>query len=88
MIHISGNRETSGRIMKVSHGLFKCFGYTKQEVIGHNISFMMPSIIGLRHNEFLEKFYKNGRQRVFNIERSVFALNKSGHCFFSKVLVK
>jgi len=29
VIHISGNRETSGRIVKVSHGLHKCFGYTK-----------------------------------------------------------
>jgi hypothetical protein len=29
VIHISGNRETSGRIVKCSHGMHKCFGYTK-----------------------------------------------------------
>lgn len=29
VIHISGNRDTSGRIVKVSHGLSKCFGYSK-----------------------------------------------------------
>jgi hypothetical protein len=48
----------------------------------------MPGTIGVRHNEFLEKFYKNGRQRVFNVERPVFALNKIGNCFYAKVLVK
>lgn len=48
----------------------------------------MPGTIGIRHNEFLEKFYKTGRERVFNIERPVFALNKTGHCFYAKVLVK
>lgn len=29
VVHISGNRETSGKILKVSHGVHKCFGYTK-----------------------------------------------------------
>lgn len=48
----------------------------------------MPQTIGIRHNEFLEKFYKTGRQRVFNNERSSFALNKTGHCFYAKILVK
>ena len=48
----------------------------------------MPACIGLRHDDFLEKFYKNGRERVFNTERPVFALNKQGFCFYSKVLVK
>lgn len=28
VVHISGNRETSGRIVKASHGLTKCFGYS------------------------------------------------------------
>ena len=61
VVHISGNKDTSGRILKVSNGLSKVFGFNKSEVIGHNINFLMPSIIGLRHNEFLDKFYKTGR---------------------------
>lgn len=88
VIHISGNRDSSGKILHVSNGLHKCFGYTKSEVVGHNVSFLMPGTIGIRHNEFLEKFYKTGRQVVFNNERPVFALNKSKHCFYAKVLVK
>lgn len=88
VVHISGNRDTNGRIISVSHGLYKCFGYTSSEVLNCNVSLLMPGTIGSRHNEFLEKFYKSGRQRVFNLERPVFALNKVGHCFYVKVLVK
>eukprot|EP00347_Sterkiella_histriomuscorum_P007426 403348965 len=88
VVHITGNKESSGRVLKTSQGLLKCFGYNKSEVVGHNISFLMPAIIGGRHNEFLEKFYKTGRQRVFNLERAIFAQNRQGHCFRAKVLVK
>ena len=48
----------------------------------------MPASIGQRHDDFLEKFYKNSRERVFNVERPVFAQNKQGYCFYAKVLVK
>ena len=69
VVHISGNKESSGRILKVSQGLYKCFGYTKQEVIGHNVSFLMPAILGDKHKAFLESFYRTGRQTMFNKER-------------------
>lgn len=49
VVHISGSRESSGRILKVSQGLFKCFGFGKQEVIGHNVSFLMPSLFAEKH---------------------------------------
>lgn len=42
VIHISGNKESSGRVLKVSQGLMKTFGFNKTEVVGHNISFLMP----------------------------------------------
>jgi len=29
VIHISGVKESSGRILKVSQGLYKCFGLSK-----------------------------------------------------------
>lgn len=29
VFHISGNKESSGRILKVSQGLYKCFGLTR-----------------------------------------------------------
>lgn len=54
VIHISGNRESSGRIVKTSTGLKKCFGYDKAEIMGKNICELMSNLFAQKHNAFLE----------------------------------
>jgi PAS domain S-box-containing protein len=66
IIHISGNKESSGRILKVGQGLYKCFGMVKAEVIGHNVNIMMPSLFAEKHDDYLSHYYKTGRQIIFN----------------------
>jgi len=44
VVHISGNRESSGRILKVSQGLQKCFGTNKNEVVGRNVNCLMTPL--------------------------------------------
>ena len=56
VIHISGNVDNWGKIIKTNQSLAKLFGYTKVEVVGHSINILMPSLFGKRHNEFLQKF--------------------------------
>jgi hypothetical protein len=34
IVHISGSRDQSGKVLKVSQGLKKCLGWDKQEVVG------------------------------------------------------
>eukprot|EP01022_Parablepharisma_sp_SALTPOND_P025580 TRINITY_DN59_c0_g4_i1.p1 TRINITY_DN59_c0_g4~~TRINITY_DN59_c0_g4_i1.p1 ORF type:complete len:1310 (-),score=185.18 TRINITY_DN59_c0_g4_i1:24185-28114(-) len=88
VIHISGNKETAGRIVKTNQGLSKIFGYTKSEVMGHFVNILMPSIFAKRHNEFLEKFFRTGRKTMFNQERYMYALHRSGCCFQIKIMLK
>ncbi len=88
VLHISGNKETGGRIVKTNQGLTKIFGYSKTEVMGHFINILMPSIFAKRHNEFLEKYFKTGHKTVFNTERYFFGLHRNGFCFCIKMLVK
>jgi len=88
VIHLSGNKDTAGRIVKTNEGLSKIFGYNKSEVMGHSINILMPSIFAKRHNEFLEKFFKTGRKTMFNQEKYLYALHRSGCCFQIKILLK
>lgn len=61
VIHISGNRESVGKILKTSQGLSTVFGYSKTEVIGHSINILMPTLFSKKHNDFMERFFKTGR---------------------------
>ena len=61
VIHISGNRESIGMILKTSQGLSTVFGYSKTEVIGHSTNILMPTLFAKRHTDFMERFFKTGR---------------------------
>lgn len=61
VIHISGNRESIGKILKTSQGLQAVFGYSKTEVIGHSINILMPTLFAKKHTEFMERFFRTGR---------------------------
>lgn len=88
VVHISGNKENSGRILKTNQGLTKVFGYNKTEVMGHQINILMPSLYARRHNEFVEKYFDTGHATVFNTERTFYGLHRNGFCFCIKLFVK
>ena len=54
ILHISGNRESSGRVVKTSLGLKKCFGWDKTEIMGQNINILMSTLFAAKHNSFLD----------------------------------
>ena len=59
----------------------KFLGYDKKDIIGTNISKIMPGAIGQKHNELIkEYFHKRGstKQSVHDNEKIVFALHKLG----------
>lgn len=88
VIHVSGDADTAGRILKVNQSLSKVFGYTKTEVTGHFNNILMPSIYGKRHRELMEKFFQTGHKPAYNKEVDVYGLHRNGFCFHLRVLVK
>ena len=48
----------------------------------------MPALFAKRHNEFMEKFFKTGRQIIFYQERNLFGTHRNGYSFQIKLLVK
>lgn len=88
VVHVSGNKENSGNIVRVNQGLTKVFEYSKVEIVGHSVNILMPLSFGRRHNEFLEKFFRTGRKTVFNTMRTFYGIKKSGSCFCLNLLVK
>lgn len=88
IVVISGNKDSQAKIMKTNNGITKLFGYNTFEVHGHEVNILMPPIIGVKHNYFLESFFKTGKERVINTEVATYAMLRAGHIFSISLIVK
>lgn len=88
IVVISGNKDSQAKIMKTNNGITRLFGYNTFEVHGHEVNILMPPIIAVKHNYFLEQFFKTGRERVINNDLETFAMLRVGHIFSITLIVK
>ena len=59
----------------------KIFGYSADEVIGQNVSMLMPSPYREKHDSYIYNYIQTGKSRVIGIGREVDALRKDGTTF-------
>jgi len=88
VIVMSGSKESQGKIIKTNQGIFKLFGYSMFEVQGHDVNVLMPPVIAVKHNFFLDKFIKTGKERILNGCLESFAMYRTGIIFPVVVVVK
>lgn len=59
----------------------KIFGYSAGEIIGKNISLLMPEPDSSQHDSYMENYYKTGQAKILGMPREVTALKKGGFPF-------
>ena len=84
----AGNKETQGKITKTNTGITNLFKYNPLEVTGQDVSILMPPSIAPKHNQFLEKYFTTGRERVINSERELYAMPRTGCIICISTIVK
>jgi two-component system sensor kinase FixL len=57
------------------------FGYSAQELIGHNIKILMPSPHKEEHDGYIARYLATGEKRIIGIRREVVGLRKDGRLF-------
>ena len=85
---ISGEKRKLGEILKINKTSLIMFGYNEKDVIGKNVKLLMPDIIAINHNKFLEKTVKRNQLGYFKQEKLIFALNKNGYIFQIYAIIK
>ena len=68
----------SGVVEQFSRGAEELFGWSKEEVVGNNVSMLMPHNVATEHDAYLEHYRQTGEKRVLARPTRVRALCKSG----------
>jgi two-component system sensor kinase FixL len=68
-------------IQSFSSAAERQFGYTAAEVIGRNVSMLMPSPYREEHDQYIDRYQKTHERRIIGIGREVFGQRKNGSIF-------
>lgn len=73
--------DDKGLIESINPSALKIFGYDEQELIGKNISVLMPEPDKSRHDGYLHRYQNTGEKKIIGKGREVKGLRKGGSEF-------
>lgn len=73
--------DDKGIVRSVNPATAKIFGFVEEELVGHNVSRLMPEPFRSRHDGYLRHHLETGERKIIGIGRQVMALRKSGAIF-------
>ncbi len=73
--------DDQGLILSFSAAAEQLFGFSEAELLGANVSRLMPSPDRERHDNYIRRYLETGEKRIIGIGRVVFAQRKDGSTF-------
>jgi two-component system sensor kinase FixL len=73
--------DARGVILSFSAAAERMFGYSEADVLGENVSMLMPSPDRERHDGYLERYKRTGERRIIGIGRVTTARRRDGSTF-------
>jgi len=73
--------DNRGIVESINPAALVLFGYDAREVIGNNISMLMPEPDSLRHDDYIRNYMRTGRKNIIGIGREVRGRKKDGTTF-------
>ena len=73
--------DETGHIVSFSAAAEKMFGYSEADVIGENVSMLMPSPDRERHDSYLHNYRTTGKRKIIGVGRVLTARHRDGYTF-------
>ena len=79
--------EESGVIESINPAAERAFGYTRDDLVGRNVSVLMPSPYREEHDRHIASYLRTGKARIIGIGREIEAQRKDGSVFPADIAV-
>ncbi len=73
--------DPKGRIIAVNSAVSAQFGYSSEEMLGHNVSMLMPEPWRHQHDGYIQRHLETGQNHIIGTGREVRGQHKNGHSF-------
>jgi PAS domain S-box-containing protein len=76
-----------GIVQSFNKGAENIFGYSRSEIMGNNISCLMPAAIAVQHDSYLQRYFDTQKTNIIGKRREVEGLRKNGDTFSAMLRV-
>jgi PAS domain S-box-containing protein len=73
--------DEKGTIENFNPAAASAFGYSAEEIVGHNIRILMPEPFRAEHDTYLKNYLDTGHAKVIGLRRELTGLRKNGSTF-------
>lgn len=79
--------DANGVVESANPAVATVFGYALSEVIGHNVSMLMPAPYRENHDTYMSNYLRTGERKILGVGREISGQRKNGEIFPIKLLV-